>query len=218
MKKQEILIERLDCNAANIRMESVGSDKEKNYFMEGVFIQGEVKNHNGRVYPKREIEIAVKSLNERLQGGLSVLGEVDHPANLQINLDRVSHKITEMRMDGNDGVGRLQIIPTDMGLLIKTFLENDVKLGVSSRGQGEVDSRGNVTGFQIITVDIVAQPSAPSAYPQTIVEALEYYKRFGTLVDLAKSADNTNPGFDPKAQKFLKKEIEQFFNNNLKLR
>jgi len=216
MKKQELLIE--NNFASNLILEAVGDDKEKKFFMEGIFIQGDVKNHNGRIYPKREIETAVKTLNERLHGGLSVLGEVDHPANLQINLDRVSHNITEMRMEGSDGIGRLRILPTPSGLLIKTFLENDVKLGVSSRGQGEVDSRGNVTGFQIITVDIVAQPSAPSAYPTTIVEALEHYKKYGQLLDVARSADISSPHYDPKAQKYLKKEIEQFFNNHLKLR
>lgn len=209
----EILIERLFNNDANIKLESLeGPNKEKTYFMEGIFIQGEVQNHNGRVYPKSEISKAVESLNERLEAGQSILGEVDHPSNLQINLDRVSHMITEMKMDGNNGIGKLKIIPTDMGLLVKTFLENGVKLGVSSRGTGEVDHRGIVKNFEIITVDIVAQPSAPEAYPQTIIEAMERYKRLNALSDLAKSSE-----YDPKAQKYLLKEIHKFFNTNLKL-
>lgn len=209
MMKSDILIERLFGSDANLQIqESFDEDKKvKNYFMEGIFIQGDVKNHNGRIYPKSEIESAVNVLNERLADGKSILGEVDHPANLQINLDRVSHMITDIRMEGSNGLGKLKIIPTDMGTLVKTFLENGVKLGVSSRGTGEVDNLGRVRNFEIITVDIVAQPSAPDAYPQAIIEALERYKRYGTFVDLAKSAN-----YDPKAQTYLKKEINSFFD------
>jgi Prohead core protein serine protease len=205
--KSELLIETLDFNKANLKLESVeGSDKKKTYFMEGVFIQGDVKNQNGRIYPRHEIESAVKSINERLGKDLSILGEVDHPNNLQINLDRVSHVITEMKMDGSDGVGKLRIIEDmPMGKICKILLDTGVKLGVSSRGTGEVDHMGKVRGFDIVTIDIVAQPSAPDAYPKAIMEALQGYKKYNMIIDVATSSD-----YDPRAQKYLESEILAF--------
>jgi hypothetical protein len=101
-----------------------------------------------------------------------VLGEVDHPEGLNINLDRVCLMIQSMWMDGPNGYGKLKVLPTPMGQLVKTMLEAGVKLGVSSRGSGEVDAQGNVNGFEIITVDVVAQPSAPGAYPTPIYEQM----------------------------------------------
>lgn len=205
----QVLIETIMPDIAGLRVqESSDSSNKKTYYMEGIFIQGDVKNHNGRVYPRGEIDRAVKSLNERIQKGLSILGEVDHPSNLQINLDRVSHVITDMRMDGSNGIGRLKIIEEmPMGRICKTLLETGVKLGVSSRGTGEVDYNGNVKGFDIVTVDIVAQPSAPDAYPKAVMEALEHYKSSNMMIDLATMSE-----YDPLAEKYLKKAVISFIN------
>jgi len=144
----------------------------KDLHMKGIVIQGGIRNANQRVYPVNEIGRAVTTLNDQISGGYSVLGEVDHPEGLNINLDRVSHMITEMWMDGPNGYGKLKILPTPMGALVKTMLESGVKLGVSSRGSGNVkeDGSGEVSEFEIITVDVVAQPSAPGAYPTPIYE------------------------------------------------
>jgi hypothetical protein len=173
------LRENLTFDRANIVVESVkenGSD-EKSLYMKGIFIQGGVRNQNERVYPVSEIDKAVQTLNQQITEGYSVLGEVDHPDDLKINLDRVSHMITSMWMDGANGFGKLKILPTPMGQLVKTMLESGVKLGVSSRGSGNVsDTDGRVSDFEIITVDIVAQPSAPQAYPKAIYESLMHYK------------------------------------------
>ena len=122
------LREHLNFTAANIVTES--SEDGKDLFMKGICIQGGVKNANERVYPVDEIQNAVKSLNEQVKGGYSVLGEVDHPDDLKINLDRVSHMITEMWMDGPNGHGKLKILPTPMGKLVETMLGSGVKLGV----------------------------------------------------------------------------------------
>jgi hypothetical protein len=149
-----------------------GSDGKKSLYLNGICIQGDIRNANQRVYSSREIDRAVKTLNEQISGGYSVLGEVDHPQDLKINLDRVSHMITKMWMDGPNGYGKLKILPTPMGQLVHTMLDSGVKLGVSSRGSGEVDGSGNVQGFEIITVDVVAQPSAPGAYPTPVYEHL----------------------------------------------
>ena len=180
-------------------------DKEgKNLYMKGICIQGGVRNANQRVYPVSEIAKAVKTLNDQIAGGYSVLGEVDHPNDLKINLDRVSHMITEMWMDGPNGFGKMKILPTPMGVLIKTMLESGVKLGVSSRGSGNVreDGSGQVSDFEIVTVDIVAQPSAPGAYPTAIYEHLMNTRGGLKAINLASEVRQ-----DPKAQKFLKEQL-----------
>lgn len=173
----------------------------KDLFMRGIFIQGGVKNHNQRVYPVREISHAVNQINETLRRGESVLGEADHPAELNINLDRVSHMITEMYMDGNNGIGKLKILPTPMGNIIRTLLENKVKLGVSSRGSGNVNANGDVSDFEIVTVDIVARPSAPAAYPSAVYEALSG-RRGNVIKDLSEAVCH-----DKQAQKYLEAEL-----------
>jgi len=165
-----LLRENLSFDKAMMIVESANDSKD--LFMKGICIQGGVRNANQRVYPVNEISRAVTTLNEQIAEGYSPLGEVDHPEGLQINLDRVCLMIESMWMDGANGYGKLKILPTPMGGLVRTMLESGVKLGVSSRGSGEVDSDGNVTGFEIITVDVVAQPSAPGAYPTPIYEQL----------------------------------------------
>ena len=167
------LRENLNFNDANVVVESVQGDSGKSFYMKGIFIQGGVKNANERVYPVAEIERAVSQLNEQIKNGNTVLGEVDHPDDLKINLDRVSHMIESMWMDGANGFGKLKVLPTPMGDVISKMLGAGVKLGVSSRGSGNVDDMsGKVSDFEIVTVDIVAQPSAPNAYPKAIYESL----------------------------------------------
>jgi hypothetical protein len=172
--------------------------------MSGICIQGGIRNANQRVYPVNEIGKAVKTLNDQIQNGYSVLGEVDHPDDLKINLDRVSHMIVNMWMDGPNGYGKLKILPTPMGQLIKTMLESGVKLGVSSRGSGNVkdDGSGEVSDFEIITVDMVAQPSAPGAYPTPIYEHLMNNKGGLSALRIAQEVKG-----DPKAQKYLKESL-----------
>ena len=192
------LNEHLSFDQAKIVVESANEGKD--LFMKGICIQGGVRNANQRVYPVNEIGRAVTTLNEQISGGYSVLGEVDHPEGLNINLDRVSHMITEMWMDGPNGYGKLKVLPTPMGQLVKTMLESGVKLGVSSRGSGNVkeDGSGHVSDFEIITVDIVAQPSAPGAYPEPIYEHLMNTK--GGLKAF-------NSARDTKAQKYLEEQL-----------
>lgn len=196
------LREHLSYDQARIVVES--ADEGKNLYMKGICIQGGVRNANQRVYPVSEIGRAVNSLNEQITGGYSVLGEVDHPDGLNINLDRVSHMITEMWMDGANGYGKLKILPTPMGNLVKTMLESGVKLGVSSRGSGNVseDGSGNVSDFEIITVDVVAQPSAPGAYPTPVYEHIMNSRGGYRAINIAREVQG-----DPKAQKYLKESL-----------
>lgn len=203
------LKEHLTFDRANMIVESVKEDGDlKTLYMKGIFIQGGVKNANERVYPVSEIENAVSTLNKQINEGYSVLGEVDHPDDLKINLDRVSHMITSMWMDGANGFGKLKILPTPMGQLVRTMLESGVKLGVSSRGSGNVnDMDGKVSDFEIITVDIVAQPSAPNAYPKAIYESLQNMKYGHKVLDIAREARG-----DKKVQKFLAEEVKRLIS------
>ena len=201
------LRENLTFDRANMVVESVkeGEGSLKSLYMKGIFIQGGVKNANERIYPISEIETAVESLNKQISEGYSVLGEVDHPDDLKINLDRVSHMITSMWMDGPNGYGKMKILPTPMGNLIRTMLEAGVKLGVSSRGSGNVNERsGEVSDFEIITVDIVAQPSAPGAYPTPVYEHL-MNNRGGYAAWRTAQEVKT----DPKAQQYLQESLMQ---------
>ena len=196
------LREHLTFDQANIVLE--GANEGKDLYLKGIMIQGGVRNANQRVYPVNEIGRAVKTLNDQITGGYSVLGEVDHPEGLNINIDRVSHMITETWMEGDNGYGKMKILPTPMGNLVKTMLEAGVKLGVSSRGSGNVaeDGSNTVSDFEIITVDVVAQPSAPGAYPTAIYETLMNARGGMKAWELAQATKH-----DIKAQKYLKESL-----------
>jgi hypothetical protein len=199
------LREQLTFNQANIQvLEESGPDGHgKSLYLKGICIEGNKRNANDRVYPLHEISKAVNTINQQIKEGNSVLGEVDHPDDLKINLDRVCHSVEGMWMDGEAGCGKLKILPTPMGELIKTLLTSGVKLGVSSRGSGNVDDRtGHVSDFEIVTIDVVAQPSAPNAYPKAIYESLMNMKYGHRLLEVAKEA-----GEDNKVQKYLKSEV-----------
>lgn len=196
------LREHLTFDQAKMIVEN--SNEGRDLYMKGICIQGGVRNANQRVYPVNEIGRAVKTLAEQISGGYSVLGEVDHPEGLTINLDRVSHMISEVWMDGPNGYGKLKVLPTPMGNLVRTMLESGVKLGVSSRGSGNVSEDGSstVSDFEIITVDVVAQPSAPGAYPAPIYEHLMNTRGGYRSFELAQATKN-----DKKAQKYLKESL-----------
>ena len=194
----QVLSEHLTFDQARVVVES--SNEGKDLYMKGICIQGNVKNANQRVYPTFEINKAVQKISDTISGGQSVLGEVDHPEDLKINLDRVSHMLTNMYMEGDNGYGKLKILPTPMGKLVETMLQSGVKLGVSSRGSGNVDEgTGNVSDFDIITVDVVAQPSAPNAYPTPIYESLLNMKHGHQVLEVAKAVKE-----DSRAQRHLK--------------
>ena len=198
------LREHLSFDQARVTLEEADDQNgKKNLYLKGIAIQGGIRNANQRVYPVSEIGNAVKTLNDQILNGYSVLGEVDHPDDLKVNLDRVSHMITDMWMDGPNGYGKMKVLPTPMGNLIKTMLEAGVKLGVSSRGSGNVnESSGEVADFEIITVDIVAQPSAPGAYPTPVYEHLMNnrggYAAWRTAQEVKQ---------DPKAQQYIKESL-----------
>jgi len=204
------LRESLTFDQAKIVVEAKESadGKGRDIYMSGIMMQGGIPNQNGRNYPINEISKACKSIKERLDKGYSVLGEADHPDDLQVNLDRVSHMITDVYMDGSNGMGKMKILPTPMGNIVKTLLESGVKLGVSTRGSGNVAESGEVKDFEIVTVDIVANPSAPDAYPKAIYERVMMSNRQRQIIDVAEAVK-----YDPKAQKYLQEEMLKFINN-----
>ena len=201
-----LLIENLSYDQAKMVTES--SEDGKNLYMKGIFIEGNKKNFNERVYPAQEIKKAVETINEQIKTGYSVLGEVDHPTNLRINLDRVSHMIELMWMDGAAGCGKLKILPTPMGNLIRAMLDAGVKLGVSSRGSGNVsEGTGHVSDFEIVTVDIVAQPSAPNAYPKAVYESLMNMYGGHRVLQMASEMET-----DPRVRKHVTEAVKRLIN------
>ena len=202
MRQISYLRENLSFDQAQVVLESDDKDGKKLH-LKGIAIQGGIRNANQRVYPVDEIERAVKTLNDQIQNGYSVLGEVDHPDDLKVNLDRVSHMITQMWMEGPNGYGKMKILPTPMGNLVRTMLESGVKLGVSSRGSGNVnDMNGQVSDFEIITVDVVAQPSAPGAYPTPVYEHIMNTRGGMRAFKVAQEVKE-----DPKAQKYIQESL-----------
>ena len=155
-----------------------GKNGKKSTFLEGVFMQAENKNKNGRVYTREVLTRAVdKFVNEQIITGRAV-GELNHPDGPTINLDKVSHRITELKWDGNNVMGKALILDTPMGQIVKGLVEGGVQLGVSSRGMGSLEMRNGVNhvadDFLLNTVDIVQDPSAPNAYVNGIMEGVSY--------------------------------------------
>ena len=151
---------------------------EKNFFIEGVFMQAAKKNRNGRVYEKKTLENAVeKYVTEQVKTGRAV-GELNHPEGPTVNLDKVSHKINSLHWQGNDVVGKASILKTPMGKIVEGLLEGGVKLGVSSRGMGSLVQKNGAQyvgdDFMLSTIDIVQDPSAPSAFVNGVMEGVEW--------------------------------------------
>jgi hypothetical protein len=163
----QLLKEYLDPSVANLtESKRVGGD----LYLSGIMMQAALKNGNGRVYPVNEIQRAVEECQGRIKAGNFIMGELNHPDTLTINLANVSHAITEIAMDGNNAVGKMKLLNTPAGNIAKGIIEGGVRLGVSSRGTGNVNEGGDVSDFSFVTMDIVSQPSAPDAYPNVVAE------------------------------------------------
>lgn len=184
----------------------------KKLMLKGVFMESERRNRNGRIYKRAEMEKQVQRVNEAALAGRFIVGELDHSSNLVINLRNASHKILEMRMVGDDAIGKAEIMEkTPCGQIAKSLIESGLKLGVSSRASGEVnEDTGIVEGFFLVTCDIVASPSAIDAYPTALREQLETYHRQGYIHDLAEAVLH-----DTSAQKYFEKEIRKFITDCL---
>ena len=163
----------------NVNVITEGKGDSKKLYIEGVFLQSELKNRNGRMYPFSVLEKEVNRYNEEYVKTSRALGELGHPDGPTVNLDRVSHRITSLTAEGNNFIGKAQILDTPMGKIAKSLLEEGVKLGVSSRGMGSIDKREDcnvvMDDFMLATAaDIVADPSAPDAFVNGIMEGKEW--------------------------------------------
>lgn len=200
----DFLIETVAPSAANmIVTEATATDK--NMWISGICMQANIKNRNGRIYPVYEIESAVKSAMERIKENNGIFGELDHPQTLTINSDRVSHAITELWMDGNNAYGKAKMLNTPMGLIGQELIKSGVRVGVSSRGAGNVTESGDVNGFVFTTYDLVLTPSAPDALVQPVYEHLEHLKSGNRVLTLAEQVRH-----DKDAQKYFEREIKSF--------
>ena len=162
----------------------------KNYFIEGIFLQAELKNKNGRMYPFKTLQREVAKYDENYITKGRALGELGHPEGPSINLDRVSHKIESLKEDGNNFIGRAKILDTPNGKIAKSLLDEGVSLGVSSRGMGSIRKEGNCNivqdDFMLATAaDIVADPSAPEALVDGIMEGKEWVWDNGVIKESA---------------------------------
>jgi hypothetical protein len=184
LKPQQMkpITEHLDNSVSYITEEKNG---KKNTIIEGIFMQAESKNRNGRIYPRAVMESAVnKYVTEQVSRGRAV-GELNHPEGPTINLDKVSHRITELSWEGNNVMGKALVLDTPMGQIVKGLVEGGVQLGVSSRGMGSLVQRNGVAmvgeDFILATVDIVQDPSAPEAFVNGIMEGVEWIYHNGIL-------------------------------------
>ena len=186
-------------------------NKKKHWYLKGIFVQADIQNLNGRIYPKHEIQHAVDTLQEQIKMYGGVLGELDHPDDLVINVHNVSHIIEEIHMEGSNGVGKMKILPhTPSGKIVEGLIMDGVPLGVSSRGSGNVDDWNNtVSDFEIVTIDIVATPSAQDARPTPIYEKFQG----GKGQKLLNNAQDYIIGNSKTGENELNNDIVQWFKS-----
>ena len=158
---------------------------KKKLIIEGIFMQADQKNRNGRIYPKDVLEQAVNKYTEQQVSKGRAVGELNHPEGPTINLDKVSHKITDLKFEGNNVVGRATVLNTPMGQIAQGLIEGGVQLGVSSRGMGSLDTRGGTNyvkgDFMLNAIDVVQDPSAPQAFVNGVMEGIEWIMENGTF-------------------------------------
>lgn len=199
-----VLVEQVLPSEGNIITESVNNGKD--VYLKGVYMQAEVFNRNKRKYRLSELTEAVASANELIQAHGGIFGELDHPQGITINMDRISHVITELHMNGNDAIGTAKLLNTPMGLIAKELANSGCRYGVSSRGMGRVDeSTGVVEGFSLVTVDLVATPSAHGAMPLPVYESLQDTMKGRKVLTIAEAIRE-----DAEAQKHLRKALLDF--------
>ena len=187
MNTVKLITEANDFSTSNYIIEEK-DDGKKDYKIKGIFMQSNIKNRNGRVYPREVLMKEVKNYDSKFIQKNRAFGELGHPDGPTVNLDRVSHMITSLKPEGDNFIGEAKIMSTPMGEIVKSLMDEGATLGVSSRGMGSLDQRGGVNyvknDFKLATAgDIVADPSAPSAFVEGIMEGKEWVWDHGSLVE-----------------------------------
>ena len=207
----QILVETILPNEGNIITESMMNKVtgNKDVFLKGTFMQSDMDNRNKRRYPFNEMVSALATANQYIQQYGGIFGELDHPKGITINMDRISHVITELYMDGTNAIGTCKLLNTPMGLIAKELAGSGARYGVSSRGVGGVnESTGEVEGFVLVTVDLVVTPSAPGAMPIPVYESLQDSIKGQRVMTIAESIRE-----DADAQKHLAKALFDFMKS-----
>lgn len=209
----KLIAEYLDQEISLIK-ESTESGKQ-NYVIEGIFAQAETKNRNGRIYPKAIMESAIHKFNTEQVMTKRAVGELNHPEGPTVNLDKVSHRITEMVWNGNSVVGKALILDTPMGNIVKGLLDGGVQLGVSTRGMGSLENRSGTMyvkdDFMLSTVDIVQDPSAPEAFVNGIMEGVDWIWNNGVIEPQAIEKIETEIKKAPRADLY-ETQVREFKN------
>ena len=187
--------------------EATEEGKPKKTYLQGIMSEADSKNRNGRTYAKNELEESVKQINDASKMNRHILGELDHPSSLEVKLENVSHRLVEAQMDGNNVKFKAEVLENHpKGAILKSLIDSDVQVGVSTRGSGTVnESTGKVKDFRFVTLDAVATPSCMSAYPETLQEQLMFSKQGEIVTDLAEAQMH-----DPLAQKYFQIEMRKF--------
>lgn len=211
---KSILIETYTPEVTRFVSESIEDPvtKKRMWYLQGICMQAEVKNRNQRTYPINEIQNAVQTLQTDI-ANQQCYGELDHPldSRVSVELKNVSHLFESLQMQGNDAVGRIKILETPMGCIASKILEGGGRLGVSTRGTGEVTEGGGVRGFMCRCIDLVATPSAPNAMPTSIYESLQQDIQSRRVMSLAEAMQE-----DKSAQRYFELEVKKFVESLLK--
>ena len=205
----KLIVETVDPSSVETISES--NEGEKNWYIQGPFLQADTKNRNGRIYPKKILEREVEKYIKEKVNTKQAVGELDHPPEPTINLDRVSHLVESLKFDGNDCIGRAKILDTPCGRTVKAMLAGGVKLGVSSRGIGTINEDTVNDDYNLLCIDIVGDPSALSAYVDGIYESADYIISGNRIVEQA--VDNFKEHLAKTGSKELYEALRVFLSD-----
>lgn len=210
----KLITEQIDPQSITVLQEGTG-ENGKNWYITGPFMQCDIKNRNGRIYPKKMMERAVSEYKKTWIDTHRSLGELNHPSTPEVNPERASHLIESLEFEGNDIVGKAKILTKlPMGRIVAGLLEEGVQLGVSSRGLGTLNESDNTTvndDYVLSTIDIVSDPSAPSAFVDGIFEAKEFIISGDTFVE--KAVDELEDSLSKHGSKYILEDLKSFLND-----
>jgi hypothetical protein len=206
----KLIVETVEPNEINVLNEAT-EDGKKRWYISGPFMQADTKNRNGRIYPKKILEREVEKYIKEKVNTKQAMGELDHPPQTTINLERVSHLVESLKFEGNDVIGKAKILDTPCGRTVQSLLEGGVKLGVSSRGVGSLNEDTVADDYSLVCIDIVGDPSALSAYVDGIYESVDYIVSGDKFVE--KAVDQLKKNMDKNGSKRIYEAMSQFLKD-----
>lgn len=206
----KLIVETVEPNEINVLNEAT-EDGKKHWYISGPFMQADTKNRNGRIYPKKILEREVEKYIKEKVNTKQAMGELDHPPQTTINLERVSHLVESLKFEGNDVIGKAKILDTPCGRTVQSLLDGGVKLGVSSRGVGSLNEDTVADDYNLVCIDIVGDPSALSAYVDGIYESVDYIVSGDKFVE--KAVDNLKKDLDKNGSKHIYEAMMQFLKD-----